>query len=52
MIPVKDVIDFGNRWFDTVASGGSAQEQAAFFRDPHAQICDLERRDVQLGTAL
>ena len=38
MITVKDVIDFGNRWFDTVANGGSAQEQAAFFRDPHALI--------------
>ena len=38
MITVEDVRDFGGRWFDTVMSGGSAADQAAFFRDPHSRI--------------
>ena len=38
MITLDEVHDFANRWFDTVASGGSAADQAAFFLDPHARI--------------
>jgi hypothetical protein len=38
MITVEDVRNFGSRWFDTVMSGGSAADQAAFFRDPHSRI--------------
>ena len=38
MITEDDVRDFGRRWFDTVGSGGSAADQAAFFLDPHARI--------------
>jgi hypothetical protein len=38
MITVEDVRDFGDRWFETVERGGSAEDQAAFFRDRHARI--------------
>ena len=38
MITVEDVHDFGNRWFETVGRGGSAEDQAAFFRDTYARI--------------
>jgi hypothetical protein len=38
MITADEVREFGKRWFDTVMSGGSAADQAAFFLDPHARI--------------
>ena len=38
MITVDEVRDFGRRFFDAVASGASAAEQAQFFLDPHARI--------------
>jgi hypothetical protein len=38
MITIGDVRDFGASWFDAVASGASAAEQAQFFLDPHARI--------------
>ena len=38
MITVGDVRDFGASWFDAVARGTSAAEQAQFFLDPHALI--------------
>jgi hypothetical protein len=38
MITLDEVHDLANRWFDTVARGGSAADQAAFFLDPHARI--------------
>jgi hypothetical protein len=38
MITVDDVRDFGTSFFDAVASGASAAEQAKFFLDPHARI--------------
>lgn len=37
-ITLKEVLDHGERWFNTVTRGGSAAAQAAFFRDPHARI--------------
>jgi hypothetical protein len=42
MITVDEVLDFGNRWFDTVMNGGSAADQAAFFLDTHSRIYVLE----------
>lgn len=38
MITEDDVYDFGDRWFNTVSSGGSAADQAAFFLDIHSRI--------------
>jgi hypothetical protein len=38
MITVGDVRDFGTSFFNAVASGASAAEQAQFFLDPHARI--------------
>ena len=38
MITIGDVRDFGASWFDAVASGASAAEQAQFFLDPQARI--------------
>jgi hypothetical protein len=38
MITLDEVHAFANRWFGTVANGGSAADQAAFFIDPHARI--------------
>ena len=38
MITVDEVRDFGTRFFNAVASGASAAEQAQFFLDPHARI--------------
>ena len=38
MITVGDVRDFGASWFDAVARGATAAEQAQFFLDPHALI--------------
>jgi hypothetical protein len=38
MITVDDVRDFGTSFFDAVANGASAAEQAQFFLDPHALI--------------
>ena len=38
MITVDDVRDFGTSFFNAVASGASAAEQAQFFLDPHARI--------------
>ena len=38
MITVDDVRDFGTSFFDAVANGASAAEQAQFFLDPHARI--------------
>jgi len=37
-ITLKDVLDHGARWFNTVASGGSAAAQAAFFLHPNPLI--------------
>src|SRR5258708_37155939 len=37
-ITLKDVLDRGARWFNTVASGGSAAAQAAFFLHPNPLI--------------
>ena len=46
MITVGDVRDFGASWFDAVARGATAAEQAQFFLDPHApDLLGLERRD-------
>ena len=48
MITVDDARDFGTSFFNAVASGASAAEQAQFFLDPHARILrGLERRDYQ-----
>ena len=38
MITVDEVREFGASWFDAVASGAAAAEQAQFFLDPHARI--------------
>jgi len=38
MITLEDVQDFGTSWFNAVASGASAAEQARFFLDPHDRI--------------
>jgi hypothetical protein len=38
MITVDEVRDFGTRFFNAVANGASAAEQAQFFIDPHARI--------------
>jgi hypothetical protein len=38
MITLDDVRDFGTSFFNAVASGASAAEQAQFFLDPHARI--------------
>jgi hypothetical protein len=38
MITVDEVRELGRRFFDAVASGASAAEQAQFFLDPHARI--------------
>jgi hypothetical protein len=38
MITVDEVREFGTRFFNAVASGASAAEQAQFFFDPHARI--------------
>jgi len=38
MITVDDVRDFRTSFFDAVASGASAAEQAKFLLDPHARI--------------
>ena len=38
MNTVDEVRDFGTRFFNAVASGASAAEQAQFFLDPHARI--------------
>src|SRR6476620_4608529 len=38
MITQDEVQDFGTRFFNAVASGASAAEQAQFFLDPHARI--------------
>jgi hypothetical protein len=37
-ITLKHVLDHGARWFDAVASGGSAAAQAAFFLHPNPLI--------------
>jgi hypothetical protein len=29
-ITLKEVLEFGTQWFDTVMSGGSAEAQASF----------------------
>ena len=48
MITVDEVRELGRRFFDAVASGASAAEQAQFFLDPHARdLHRLERRDHQ-----
>ena len=38
MITLDEVREFGMRFFDAVAGGASAAEQAHFFLDPHARI--------------
>ena len=38
MITLDEVHDLANRWFDTVAAGGPAADQAAFFLDPNSRI--------------
>jgi hypothetical protein len=38
MITLDDVQDFGTSWFNAVATGASAAEQAQFFFHPHARI--------------
>ena len=38
MITLVDVQDFGTSWFNAVATGASAAEQAQFFFHPHARI--------------
>ena len=38
MITLDDVREFGASWFDAVAGGASAAEQAQFFLNPHARI--------------
>ena len=38
MITLHEVREFGMRFFDAVAGGASAAEQAHFFLDPHARI--------------
>ena len=38
MVTVEDVQNFGNRWFETVERGGSAEDQATFFCDKHARM--------------
>ena len=38
MITLGEVREFGTRFFDAVAGGASAAEQAQFFLDPHARI--------------
>jgi len=38
MITLDEVQDFGTTWFNAVARGASAAEQAQFFFDPHARI--------------
>ena len=38
MITFDDVREFGASWFDAVAGGASAAEQAQFFLNPHARI--------------
>jgi hypothetical protein len=43
MISLNEVLEFGSRWFDTVMSGGSAGDQAAFFLDPNARIHVVSR---------
>jgi hypothetical protein len=37
-ITLDEVLEFADRWFRTVMSGGSAADQAGFFLDPHARI--------------
>jgi hypothetical protein len=37
-ITLKDVLDHGTRWFNTVMSGGSAAAQATFFLHPNPLI--------------
>ena len=38
MITLDEIREFGARWFDAVANGATAAEQAQFFLDPHARI--------------
>ena len=38
MITLDDVQDFGTSWFNAVATGASAAEQARFLFHPHARI--------------
>jgi hypothetical protein len=38
MITRDEIRDFGASWFNAVAKGASAAEQAQFFLDPHARI--------------
>jgi hypothetical protein len=38
MITLNDVQDFGTSWFDAVAKGATAAEQAQYFLDPHARV--------------
>jgi hypothetical protein len=38
MITLNEVRDFGTRFFDAVAGGASAAEQAQYFLDAHARI--------------
>lgn len=38
MITLDDVHGFAGRWFEAVAKGGRAADQAAFFLDPNARI--------------
>ena len=38
MISVGEMREFGAGWFDAVARGATAAEQAQFFLDPHARI--------------
>ncbi|MGH6825015.1 hypothetical protein [Methyloceanibacter sp.] len=38
MITLDEIRDFGMRFFNAVANGATAAEQAQFFLDPHARI--------------
>ena len=38
MITLNEVLEFGTSFFDAVANGASAAEQAQFFLHPHARI--------------
>jgi len=37
-ITLEEIIEHGNKWFDTVMGGGSTEEQAAFFLHPDSRI--------------
>ena len=38
MVTLDEVREFGARFFEAVANGAKAAEQAQFFLDPHARI--------------